>query len=585
MRGRDPATGQYIRLSDPEDRAITAAVATIAAQDIERLPRMAADWQVRAWRLWRILGVLHYPTSFKAKQVGRLKWKVTVDGKELDEEQGEEVVKAVTSPLTPREAARRLALNYEVAGEVYYARTQDAWDVSAATAPKLKERLKGADIVVRSWQPDPEYPDKPTSSIQAALDTFEQIRLMCAVSRSQDRNRLAQRGILLVPKEGQFPEGDDFQSMLEESMVTPISDEYAGSAVVPLKVDYPADLIEKWRHLLIESPYDEKLMDRIDACIRKVALELDMPPEILLGNLDSNHWNAWLSSEENYRAHVEPLGQAVAEVFAEAAMRAVPGTLVEIEPDASELLMRRLDFADAIEALKLAVVGFEYVRDIAGIPEHYAPTAQEIDLILALTRGREQVQAVGVPAAGGGENVGPPELPPPTGTPATQAPPGSGAGSAPAPSPVAASANGTPSLDDLGRRLTDIDIRLLSVLEGLAQMAIDHARAGRSDDPVATKEEVAREMARLASAWRRELGRARKTLRGLGIDATGPAWDAATDRSVHLLEDTLTAWTVQNIDKTDAQMPALPVLILRRVLAAAGGSGSATVASANGSKP
>lgn len=560
MRGRGP-DGRFVKLSatPPEalaDLSLTAAVASLPTDRIEeKMPRSAEAWQERAWRLWRILGILNAPTSFKAEQVGRLGWNVIVDGNQLEPEQALEAMEAITTGLGVREAARRIALNLEVVAEVFYARKADEWNVYGPTTPKLKELLKASDIVVRGWQADPEDPNKASSPIQAALNTAESIRLMAALSRSQDRNRLAQRGILLVPKEGQFPDKDPFKSMLEASITAPLTDEYSGSAVVPLVVDYPAEYIEKWRHLLLESPYDDKLMERIEAAVKQFAQEIDMPPEVLLGNMDSNHWNAWLSSEENYRGYVEPLGSMVGEVFADAMMQAVEGKVVTVTPDPVLLLARRASVQDAFEALRLGAVGFAYVRDAIGADDDDAPTPEEVELILRMLGN--------VPQPFGLLEQGPPQM---NGSKSN----GNGV--------TAAVKDDVASLERLARRLTDIDIRLLSLLEGLAGMAVSQVRSKTEDTDIGVTERVAGEMERLGMAWNREVSGARKALRGLGIDAQGPAWDEAQNASVDLLVDTMTVFVTDNLDKTDSAMPALPVLALREVMATAGGSGSAVVA-------
>lgn len=554
MRGRDPVSGKFVRL--PEPSSLTAAVSTIPTTAIDRLPRSAEDWQMRAFRLWRILGILHQPTSQKAKQVGRLGWNVTQDGRELTPEQSEDAMAAVCAPLTVSEAARRIALNIELVGQVFYARISDGWNVLSPTTPKLKELLKRADIVIEGLTPDPEDPTKPDSSVRAALGTAEQIRLMSALSRSQDRNRLAQRGILLKPKEGQFPEGDPFQANLEEAMTAPINDEYAPSAVVPLVVTFPGDLIEKWRHLLIESPYDDNLMEKIEASVRQFALELDMPPELLLGNMDSNHWNAWLSSEENYRGHVEPLGQQTGDVFARAMMEAVSGvSVIEIEPDPSELLARRSSVEDAFAGARLGAVGLEYVRRQMGADGDDAPTPEDVELVLRL-QGKAADPAASVSPE---PKRAAPQTPERNGKPV-----------------VAALTPREKELDRLGRQLMHIDVQLLGTLKGAATMAVESAR--EKDGPeVGQAERIEREMTRLGRAWKRTLADARRSLAALGIDTSGHTWDEAQELSVDELTRGMTDFIVRTIDLTDAAMPAIPTDLLRSVIATAGGSRTAVV--------
>lgn len=565
-RARDAKTGRFVKLA--ETQALTASAELITTADLERMPRQAEQWQERAWRLWRILGVLHYPTTFKAKQVGRLGWNVEVNGEQVEPEQAEQMMKAVTSPLGPREATKRLALLFEVAGDAYYARLKDEWIVYASTTPRRKEKLRAADIIVYGMQSDPEDPDKVDSSVRSALDTAESIRLKCALSRSQDRNRLSQRGILLIPKEAQFPDDDPFGPKLEASIKAPIADEYAAAAVVPLKVDVPGSTIEQWRHLVLESPYDEKLMDRIDAEIKHLALELDIPAEMLLGFADVNHWTAWLSDESNYRAHVEPLGFLVGQILAKAMMAAIDGAVeIVVTPDPSELLARRSSVADAFEAYRLGVVGSMYLRKQIGADEDDVATAEDIALLLAVTGNANQA-APQLPAQGTGQtDVGPPALPSTT-------PNGNGK------APVVAAIDDTraEALDELSRQLVAIDVGLLGTLKGAAAIAVEHARSKVASEDVGAPARVADAMAGLGRVWKREVSEARASLTKLGIDARGPVWDQAAEASLHMLIDGMTAHVTESLDKSDAEMPALPVLLLRQVIATAGGSSTATVA-------
>jgi len=567
--GRDPDTGRFTRL--PQPKALTAAVMTIPTGALDRwTPRGGEPWQKQAWALWRVVGALKYPTSLKAKQVARVKWDVTVGDRELDAEQSAEAIAAVTYPLGPTEAARRIALNFGVAGEAIYYRRNDEWSVAASVAPSLRDLLDGADIVVRSWIPDPVEPSKPDAVVRGALDVFEEIRVLQALSRSQSRNRVAQRGIILRPMEGEFPDGEDFSGLLHKTMIEPIGDEYAASAVVPPDIAYPGELIEKWRHFVIESPYDDKLDVRLDGAIRRAALVLDMPPEVLLGSMEANHWGAWLADEQMYAAHVGPDAVLVGEVFAEAIRRALDdGTKVTVTPDPSELLARRQSVADAFQALTLGVVGFEYVRRQIGADEEDAPTAEDTALILAMM-GRLGVSKVdqATPAIGTGQvKTGPPSQN------------GNGNGSR----AVTAAIDDTSdeALDDLSRKLLDIDTRLLSALQGATEMAVDRLRDRIDEDQVGVQIAVSDEVDRLGVFWDRQVRQGRRALTALGIDATGVQWDEAQEHSRLLLVEGVTEFALTTLPRPDSRMLEVPVLLLRRVLAAAGGSGTAVVADAN----
>lgn len=563
-RKRGP-NGRFIATKPVQ--ALTASASVIPTRRVDSMPRTAENWQTRAWRLWRLLGVVHFPTSFKANQVGRLAWNVEVNGELLEPEAGMELLDAITAPLGVEEAARRIALNLEVAGQVYYARSGDEWHAYAATTPKLKELLKASDIIVEGIQPDPEEPNRPTSSIQAALGTAEAIRLMAQMSRNQDRSRLAQRGILLVPKEGSFPEGDDFQANLEEAMTAPIADELAPSSVIPLKVDFPAEYIEKWRHLVLESSYDDKLMERIEQTVKLFAREIDMPVEVLLGNIDSNHWNAWISDDQNYSGHIKPLAVITGDVFAQAIMEAGAAggeaVLVKVTPDPSSVTAHRPTVEDAFKAYEWGIVNGDFVRRALGADEDDMMGGDEFERLLTL-KGL-------VTPEGEEPEPAPPMLP----------------GVAPQlpevdQEPIAAAVEtGDDELDVLGERLAEIDVRLLSILEGQATMARDNARAtifAEKQGMQVVNEIVADEMHRLGVAWSRELARGRASLRALGIEAVGDAWDLAAEVSVDVLIDGMASYVIDSLDRDESDLPTIPTSLLRKVLAAGGGSETAVVA-------
>lgn len=560
-QGRFTSSTSIVKVTDK--RSITASVSDVPENKLRDMRSSSDARGMRAWKLWRILGVLHYPTSFMAEQVMRLDWDVSVDGRELEPEKAAEAIAAVTSPEGTREIARRLALNLEVAGEVYYVRSQDEWATISAAAPKLKERLSQADIAIRGWLADPVNTEEADSPVFSALDVAEELRVMAALSRSQTRNRLAQRGILLRPKEWTFPEGDDFTAKFRETISAPIADEYSAAAVTPLDIAGPAEYIDKWKHLVLEFPYDDKLDERIDNAIRRLALSLNMPPEVLLGNMDASHWNAWLSDEQTYRAHLQPLAYQVAQIFAKAMMKAAPSSgLIVVNPDPSELLGRRSSVADAFEAAKLGAVGLEYVRKAMGADEDDAPTPEDLAIVLALLGHATSAE----PEMGIEQSPAAPPMPRAT-------PNGNGQ-----PAIAAAVSEDDAALDELGDRLADIDQNLLLRLQGAADMLASQVRSRVEADEVGVQEAIASEVERLSTTWGRMVDEGRRALRGLGIDAEGQEWEQAKAASRELLSDGMTAWLVDTLDRTDSEMGALPTDLLRATLAAAGGSGTAVVA-------
>jgi hypothetical protein len=361
---------------------LPALTAAISAPIRRLMDRQATDGiypgeASEAWMYWRTMGELHYATSFMARQVSRLGWDVIVNGRKLTRPPNQpwpDVLNEATFPEGVRATVEDMTEQFLVPGAFHYARTGDEWDVIATTTAGLNELERAANIWIRAINPDPEKPGRPDSPVLANLNTIRELAILQALQRSQSRNRIAQRGFLLYPAEGEFPEDSNFEADLEEAVVAPIRDEYSPSAVTPPLIKYPADLIAKWRHLIMEFPYDETLTEKIESVTRRLAIGLDMPPEALLGMGDATHWTVWNVSESTYRAHMEPWAVQVGAVLARAIFRMRADDLdVQVIPDPTPVLAKLGSVTDALEAFDRGIVSDEYVRKMMGADDDDAP--------------------------------------------------------------------------------------------------------------------------------------------------------------------------------------------------------------------
>src|SRR6185436_20091701 len=92
----------------------------------------------------------------------------------------------------------------------------------------------------------------------------------------------------------------------------------------------PTEALGKNEHLKFWSELDDAVVEMRDAAIKRLALGMDVPPEVLLGVADANHWNAWLSEESAVKAHLEPKLSVLAYAFTEQYLRP---SLVGMVPD------------------------------------------------------------------------------------------------------------------------------------------------------------------------------------------------------------------------------------------------------------
>lgn len=388
------------KIKEAHEKGIAGAVTVPSGAPVEVGGVKTQGWQIRAWQLWNQLGELHYPTSHLARQVGRLHWKVSVDGLVLTDETGDALLEMATFGLGLREASRLLALNLQVAGDTRYVQNADGtWSVYAVTTPNLdeiwEEAQKAGRLRFRLWNPDPIEPEKADSSFKTVIGPAEELLTLAALSRAQSRSRISQAGMLLVPNEASFGEADPFGADLERAMMAPIADVEHPSAMVPIKVEMDEDLIESPRHITFERPYDNRIHEKQERAIRRVALAEDIPPELLLGVDTVTHWTAWLVALETYTSHLEPLAAPIGELYADVITafyeRDAREVLVEVEPDPGELLAKRSTVRDAMDAAKLGAVGLAYVREAIGAEEEDAPTEDELELLRLIPRepGRE----------------------------------------------------------------------------------------------------------------------------------------------------------------------------------------------------
>jgi len=298
------------------------------------------NWQGEAWRFWENVGELRYvatwignvlsrATLVAAKREGRLL--VPISGG--DSPATEAMDALYGGPQGQSQMLQLFGVHTTIAGDEYIVNRAkgDAWETLAYN--KVTQLPGGVlqadfgteagpitltpqDLVIRVWMPNPQDPTRPDSPVRPNLSTLAQITGYDMHVSAQIASRLAGAGILFMSSDIDFPvpEGMDpnaspasrFMAILGESMMTPIGDRADPSALVPIVAMVPTEALGKQEHLKFWSELDDKVVVMRDAAIKRLALGMDVPPEVLLGVADANHWNAWLSEESAVKAHLEP---------------------------------------------------------------------------------------------------------------------------------------------------------------------------------------------------------------------------------------------------------------------------------------
>lgn len=445
------------------------------------------------------VGEVRYIVGWAADQMVRMGWRITIDDREswrisLPDGGGTVVSDAdqddPSAPDHPANASRRLleavgwndrtarqvTTNLFVAGEHYYVSEtkggETSWSVVSMIDPDLEKRVNKAALKVHGLWPHPGDPGSPDAPLFGVLAVLDDMLWLTRLERSQSANRVAMRGIIGIADNMQMAAGGtveqfwaDFEAALSRSMDDP-------EDVSPVGLRGPQELVEpvaggmrglSW--LIPEFPYDERIDERMKVLIQRLAYGLPVPPEILLGLQASSRATAFQVEGNAYRAHIEPMAWTVAQTPEDALIALLPDVgRVRVVPDPSAILARRHTVEDVFQAFDRGAVGFEYLREVTGIPERAALTDADVALRAAWT-GRLLEAAAGAGAV-------PDEIENADAEPAIAAavplPDGEGVDQAPVDETAAAV--------ELATRLARIDDLLLAELTGAAERTVATAR-------------------------------------------------------------------------------------------------------------
>lgn len=190
------------------------------------------------------------------------------------------------------------------------------------TAGVRDELLPDGVTAFRVWREHPrrwELADSPTLS---SFTVLREVDLLDQHVHASATSRLAGAGVWLLPDEITFPtdetetEGidvDPFIKHITEVMSIAIKNRDSAAARVPIILRGPAEAISvaKDGWMTFETPFSEAVPDLRNVALRRLALGMDVPPEVLLGMSESTQWSAWQTDESTVRLHTVPLLQLI----------------------------------------------------------------------------------------------------------------------------------------------------------------------------------------------------------------------------------------------------------------------------------
>lgn len=405
------------------------------------------NWQAEAWDYYDLVGELHFLVNTLAGQLSRATLYV---GYQEDFNAEPERVEdtEITGLLEALGDSRgrltqilyRLAVNIYIAGEGWLVGVPEKdpetsrrgdldgsdlnmleWRVLSTSEVSLKqdglvtlnldsdetlERSLDNVFLIRIWKEHPRRSWEADSAVRSSLPILsELVKLTMHVSAQTD-SRLAGAGILVIPQSAQeglrqvdeegFEVGteDNFTEALIDAMSTAIQDRASASALVPVVATVPDDVVGNVKHLSFATPLDSEARNLREEALRRLALSMDAPPEVLLGTSSMNHWGGWLVKEETVSTHLEsPLSLVCDAITTEYLWTVLRGMGVEenevtkysVQYDVDHLITRPSLSGDAKDLHSAGVLSDEALRratgfDEADAPENQIPRARQMAL-------------------------------------------------------------------------------------------------------------------------------------------------------------------------------------------------------------
>lgn len=452
-------------------RALTASGGRVSRKNADLLRRLIQPWQTRALSYYDQIGELKFAAQFYARMLTPLQIfaaeKVENDDGTVAVEptKNVDVIRQVERIQDPGGGRQLLLGSYGrlmfLTGETYLLCSKDEdgieqWEMlstdelrlqgstmlryKAPSLPVTEYREPDDDdyepmdakeaVAYRIWQRHPRWSSLADSTMYGVLDIAEELLLLTHAVRSRAKSRIGSgAGVLWIndklspppdePAPDEDPQEDPLMVALIEAVTTAIKDEGSAAAVAPLIVRVPVPNKADGTPVPISDLiYLQQLIDPMQLypetglrmeCIRRLALGLDLPPEILLGTGDVNHWGQWLIDEQTWKSHGQQKAQQLCDDLAAAFLRP---TLRDagipdwqrycIGYDASGIINHPSRATDAKDLYDRRAISKEALREANGFEDSDAPSVDELQEMIGVAVRDGSLALFGIPTVKGG---------------------------------------------------------------------------------------------------------------------------------------------------------------------------------------
>jgi hypothetical protein len=328
----------------PEPQAVTAAATVVKGPQSQFLQHTQA-WQAEAWGFYDSLGEFNTAAWWLANMLSRVRLRaaeVTADADEpsiVDKGIASEIMGALAGGVGGQSNIMRgLALQLTVPGDCYLIGEGDigaeSWTIRSIDEVRAQngkfqvvtERipnvawtdLPSGSLPVRIWRPHARFYHLADSTARAALPVMRELELVNRHITAQYLSRLASAGVLVLPEEVTFPVRAEFEDAPDpftaewiEIAAEAIRTPGTASAVIPIPIKVPGEFVDKIRHIDFTLKLDDKVIEKRESAIHRLANKLDIPAEVLTGMSKINHWTAWQLDEGALKTHIAPTAEAI----------------------------------------------------------------------------------------------------------------------------------------------------------------------------------------------------------------------------------------------------------------------------------
>jgi hypothetical protein len=459
-------------------------------------------WQWEAWRHYDICGEMRFVVNWVGQAISRCRMyaaEVTDDGT-IGDETEDAKVKMIAETMfgtaaSKAQAQRLMGINMMVAGDVfivaegYQNAQEDKWYVCSSSEVyrrgddimvrrsithgggqyKLNPKT---DLLIRAWNPHPRRYDAADSTVRAILPVLRELEQCTKRVFAELDSRLAGAGILLLPDNIDFPRQptanpgdpqpsgiDGFAEVLQRTMATSMQQRDNAAAIVPIILQVAVEALDKIKHLTFDSSISEHISTMRKDAVQRMAMSLDIPPEVLTGMGGSNHWSSWQIEESSIKIHIEPLLIQLADAlnigYFQPALKAAGVQNPEkytLWFDIANLTVRPNRSEQAMQFSEKELISDEAARKNAAFSEDEAPSKKE--LLYKLTKALVLAQPTYATDPEVQKILGLPKILPPAAAP----PPGGGD-----------LMPGDPGYDEAGSDPADVGARNLPQLPSVAE--------------------------------------------------------------------------------------------------------------------